>query len=124
MDIQTLFPNALQMQSLADRPVELVPKQTLMGMSVSPAIGTVTVQAAAAVELKVGSSPLADRTRLVIHNPSLDIAVRIGPSSITVKKGYVLEPQETLVIEQEKSVSVPVYGRSMGFEVSLEVTES
>jgi len=36
----------------------------------------------------------------------------------------VLEPQETLVIEQDKAVAVPVYGRSMGYEVSLEVTES
>ena len=124
MDINTLMPNSIQMQELADRPVELAPKQTVLKMPVSPAMGTVTVQAAAAVELKVGASPLSERTRLVIFNPSPDIAVRIGPSAITVKKGYVLEPQETLVIEQEKTVAVAVYGRSMGYEVSLEVTES
>lgn len=124
MPISTLLPNGLQMQSLADRPVELAPKQTVMGMPVSPAIGTVTVQAAAAVELKIGSTALASRSRLRVFNPSFDIAVRIGPSTITVKKGYVLEPQETLVIEQDKEMVVPVYGRSMGYEVSLEVTES
>jgi len=124
MDINALLPNAMQMQEIADRPVGLAPKQTVMGMPVSPAVGTVTVQSTAAVELKVGSTPLANRNRVTVHNPSTDIAVRIGPSTITVKKGYVLEPQETLVIEQDKDVAVAVYGRSMGFEVSLEVTEA
>ena len=124
MDIKLLMPNGLQMQELVDRPVELVPKQTVMSMPLSPAVGTVTVQAAAAVELKTGASALSGRSRLRIFNPSADIPVRIGPSTITVKKGYVLEPQETLVIEQDKAVAVAVYGRSMGYEVSLEVTES
>lgn len=124
MDINSLMPNAFQMQELVDRPVELTPKHTVMSMPVSPEVGTVTVQAAAAVELKTGAAALSGRSRLRIFNPSLDVPVRIGPSSITVKKGYVLEPQETLVIEQNKDAVVAVYGRSMGYEVSLEVTES
>ena len=122
--ISTLLPNGLQIQEMADRPVGLAPKQTVMSMPVSPAVGTVTVQSTAAVELKTGASALASRSSITVYNPSLAIAVRIGPSTITVKKGYVLEPQETLVIEQDKDVAVAVYGRSMGFEVSLEVTEA
>jgi len=76
------------------------------------------------VELKAGASALAGRTRLVIKNPSIDTAVRIGGSEITTKRGYLLEPQGTVTIEQNSATAVAVYGRSTGWEVSLEVLEA
>ena len=54
---------------------------------------------------------------LVIKNPSIDTAVRIGGSEITTKRGYLLEPQGTVTIEQNSATAVAVYGRSTGWEV-------
>lgn len=117
-------PNGIQMQNLVDKPVAYPAQNESIAIAVSPAIGTVTVQAAAAVELKAGASALAGRTRLVIKNPSIDTAVRIGGSTITTKRGYLLEPQGTVTIEQNSATAVAVYGRSTGWEVSLEVLEA
>lgn len=117
-------PNGIQMQYLVDKPVAYPAKNESIAIAVAPATGTVTVQAAAAVELKAGASALAGRTRLVIKNPSIDTAVRIGGSAITTKRGYLLEPQGTVTIEQNSATAVAVYGRSTGWEVSLEVLEA
>ena len=124
MSIDLVYPNAVQMQGLVDRPLPLHPVDAVLSIKSEPTVGTVTVQSSAAVELKVGSSPLANRSRIVVKNPSIDTAVRIGPSGITTKKGFVLEPMGTVTIEQDPEVAVPIYGRSTGWEVSLEVIES
>ena len=117
-------PNGIQMQNLVDKPVAYPAQNESIAIAIAPTIGTVTVQAAAAVELKAGASALAGRTRLVIKNPSIDTAVRIGGSAITTKRGYLLEPQGTVTIEQNSATAVAVYGRSTGWEVSLEVLET
>lgn len=117
-------PNGIQMQNLVDKPVAYPAQNESIAIAIAPTIGTVTVQAAAAVELKAGASALAGRTRLVIKNPSIDTAVRIGDSAITTKRGYLLEPQGTVTIEQNSATAVAVYGRSTGWEVSLEVLEA
>lgn len=124
MPIEVIHPNSIQMQNLVDKPVAYPAQNESIAIAVDPATGTVTVQAAAAVELKAGASPLSGRTRIVIRNPSFDTAVRIGGSSITTKKGYLLEPQGTLAIEQNSGTPVAIYGRSTGWEVSLEVLEA
>ena len=124
MGIDNVIPNGYQMQSLIDRPLPLRPMDVAIGIKVAPAVGTVTVQSSAAVELKVGAAALASRSRIVVKNPSVDTAVRIGPSGITTKKGFVLEPLGTVTIEQDPEVPVPIYARSVGWEVSLEVMES
>lgn len=124
MGIDNVIPNGYQMQSLIDRPLPLRPIDVAIGIKVAPAVGTVTVQSSAAVELKVGAAALESRSRIVVRNPSVDTAVRIGPSGITTKKGFVLEPLGTVTIEQDPEVAVPIYARSVGWEVSLEVMES
>ena len=124
MPIEVIHPNGIQMQNLVDKPVAYPAQNESIAIAVAPATGTVTVQAAAAVELKAGASALSGRTRLVIKNPSIDTAVRIGGSEITTKRGYLLEPQGTVTIEQNSATAVAVYGRSTGYEVSLEVYES
>ena len=124
MGIDLVYPNAVQMQSLVDRPLPLRPMDTVLDIRVATTVGTVTVQSSAAVELKVGASALESRSRIVVKNPSVDTAVRIGPSGITTKKGFVLEPLGTVTIEQDPEVPVPIYARSVGWEVSLEVMES
>ena len=124
MPIEVIHPNSIQMQNLVDKPVAYPAQNESIAIAVAPATGTVTVQAAAAVELKAGASALSGRTRLVIKNPSIDTAVRIGDSEITTKRGYLLEPQGTVTIEQNSATAVAVYGRSTGWEVSLEVLEA
>jgi len=124
MPIEVIHPNSIQMQNLVDKPVAYPAQNESIAIAVAPATGTVTVQAAAAVELKAGASALSGRTRLVIKNPSIDTAVRIGGSEITTKRGYLLEPQGTVTIEQNSATAVAVYGRSTGWEVSLEVLEA
>lgn len=124
MPIEVIHPNGIQMQNLVDKPVAYPAQNESIAIAVAPATGTVTVQAAAAVELKAGASALSGRTRLVIKNPSIDTAVRIGDSAITTKRGYLLEPQGTVTIEQNSATAVAVYGRSTGWEVSLEVLEA
>ena len=124
MPIEVIHPNSIQMQNLVDKPVAYPAQNESIAIAIAPATGTVTVQAAAAVELKAGASALAERTRLVIKNPSIDTAVRIGGSEITTKRGYLLEPQGTVTIEQNSATAVAVYGRSTGWEVSLEVLEA
>lgn len=124
MPIEVIHPNGIQMQNLVDKPVAYPAQNESIAIAVAPATGTVTVQAAAAVELKAGASALSGRTRLVIKNPSIDTAVRIGDSEITTKRGYLLEPQGTVTIEQNSATAVAVYGRSTGWEVSLEVLEA
>jgi hypothetical protein len=124
MPIEVIHPNSIQMQNLVDKPVAYPAQNESIAIAVAPATGTVTVQAAAAVELKAGASALDGRTRLVIKNPSIDTAVRIGGSEITTKRGYLLEPQGTVTIEQNSATAVAVYGRSTGWEVSLEVLEA
>jgi len=124
MPIEVIHPNGIQMQNLVDKPVAYPAQNESIAIAVAPATGTVTVQAAAAVELKAGASALSGRTRLVIKNPSIDTAVRIGGSEITTKRGYLLEPQGTVTIEQNSATAVAVYGRSTGWEVSLEVLEA
>ena len=124
MPIEVIHPNSIQMQNLVDKPVAYPAQNESIAIAVAPATGTVTVQAAAAVELKAGASALSGRTRLVIKNPSIDTAVRIGGSEITTKRGYLLEPQGTVTIEQNSATVVAVYGRSTGWEVSLEVLEA
>lgn len=117
-------PNGIQMQNMVDKPVAYPAQNDSIAIPIAPASGTVTVQAAAAVELKSGASALAGRTKLIVKNPSIDTAVRIGGSTITTKRGYLLEPQGTVTIEQNSATAVAVYGRSTGWEVPLEVYES
>ncbi len=124
MPIEVIHPNGIQMQNLVDKPVAYPAQNESIAIAIAPAIGTVTVQSSAAVELKVGAAALASRSRIVVKNPSVDTAVRIGPSGITTKRGYLLEPQGTVTIEQNSATAVAVYGRSTGWEVSLEVLEA
>lgn len=119
-----VFPNAYQMQNIVDKPIAITPKKVELSFLKGPAIGKVTVQSTAAVELKVGGSPLTGRATITVKNPDQAIAVRIGASSITEKTGYLLEPQETLQISLDPANPVAIYGRSTGYEVSLEVMES
>ncbi|NLZ76756.1 MAG: hypothetical protein GX911_02165 [Spirochaetales bacterium] len=121
---ERVLPNKVQVQNIADKPVAYPAQNEMIVIAIAPVVGTVTVQSAAAVELKAGASPLSGRTRIVIRNPSVDTAVRIGGSSITTKKGYLLEPQGTLAIKQDSGTPVAIYGRSTGWEVSLEVLEA
>lgn len=124
MGIDNVIPNGYQMQSLIDRPLPLRQMDATLTIKSTPAVGTVTVQSSAAVELKIGSTPLASRSQIVVRNPSVDTAVRIGPSGITTKKGFILEPLGTVTIKQDPETAVAIYARSMGWEVSLEVIES
>ena len=116
--------NAFQMQTLIDKPTAIQPKKTEIPFIVGPEIGRVTVQSTAAAEIKIGASALASRKFLTIRNPDIAVAVRIGSSGITEKTGYLLDPQETITIPLDETTPVAVYGRSTGYEVSLEVIES
>ncbi len=122
--MERLFPNGFQMQNIVDKPIAITPKEVQLSFLKGPAIGKVTVQSTAAVELKVGGTPLVDRSVITVRNPSQVIAVRVGASAITEKTGYLLEPQETLQISLDSANPVAIYGRSTGYEVSLEVMES
>lgn len=122
--MNNLFPNGYQMQTLIDKPTVITPKRVELSFLKGPAIGKVTVQSTAAVELKVGGTPLTGRSFITVKNPDQAIAVRVGASTITEKIGYLLEPQETLQISLAADNPVAIYGRSTGYEVSLEVMES
>lgn len=122
--MEYILPNALQFQQLADKPLQMQEKEHDLTMLQDPLVGAVTVQSVSAVELKVGASPLSARTQLRVYNPDPVLPVRIGGSDITQKKGYLLEPLETIVIHFDEANSVSIYGRSTGYEVALEVVES
>ncbi len=124
MGIEIIHPNATQMQNLVDKPVGYPAQNDTLSMLIAPVSGTVTVQSIAAVALKAGASALAGRSSLTVRNPSLDKAVRIGGAGITTKKGYLLEPQGSVTIVQDKTVAVAVYAIATGYEVALEVLES
>lgn len=119
-----VFPNGYQMQTIVDKPVAITPKKVELPFLKGPAIGRVTVQSTAAVELKVGGTSLAGRSTITVRNPDLAIAVRIGSSTITEKSGYLLDPQEIAEISLDPANPVAIYGRSTGYEVALEVMES
>lgn len=119
-----VFPNGYQMQTIVDKPVAITPKKVELPFLKGPAIGRVTVQSTAAVELKVGGASLAGRSTITVRNPDLAIAVRIGSSAITEKNGYLLDPQEVAEINLDPANPVAIYGRSTGYEVALEVMES
>ena len=118
----TLLPNGAQVQNLVDRPQLMQEVQKSLKVSVAPVYGVVTVQNKVAAEIKVGASALASRTRVRIHNPDPAIAIRLGGSTVSETAGELLEPKGT--VEFELSGGVAIYGRSLGYEVSLEVMES
>jgi hypothetical protein len=118
----TLLPNGTQMQNLVDRPQLLQQVEKSLKVSVAPVYGAVTVQNKVAVEIKVGSSALSSRTRVRIHNPDPAVAVRLGGSTVSETAGEILDPLGT--VEYELSGAVAIFGRSLGYEVSLEVMES
>jgi hypothetical protein len=122
MEIDVLFPTGVQMKNLIDRPQLLQEVQKTLKVSVAPVYGIVTVQNKVAVEIKIGASALASRTRVRIHNPDPAIAVRLGGSTVSETAGELLEPRGT--VEFELSDAVAIYGRSLGYEVPLEVMES
>ena len=124
MGIELIHPNATQMQGLVDKPVGYPAQNDTLSMLIAPISGTVTVQSIAAVALKASASDLAGRSRLTVRNPSFDKAVRIGGAGVTTKRGFLLEPQGTVTIEQDKDVAVAVYAIATGYEVSLEVLEA
>ena len=121
---ERILPNKAQVQEIAARPVQFSEVHRVLTIPQSPAIGIVTVQSTAAVELKVGGSALASRSVLRVRNPDPSIPVRIGGSAITESTVDLLEPFETIEILLDKTVPVSIYGRSTGYEVSLEVMES
>lgn len=120
--MMTLLPNGSQMQQIVDRPQLMQEVEKTLTVSVAPVYGVVTVQNKVAVEIKVGGSALASRTRVRIHNPDPAIAVRLGGSTVSETAGELLEPLGT--VEWELTAAVAIYGRSLGYEVSLEVMES
>jgi len=124
MSIDIIRPNAAQMQEIASRPVQFDETVRVVSVPQAPAIGAVTTISTSAIELKIGGSALTNRSRLRVRNPDPSIAVRIGGSGITEATGMILEPLGTIEFEFDKTVAVPLFARSMGYEVILEVMES
>ena len=122
MDIDVLFPSGVQMQSVADRPVQHDPRGRIVQMKIAPVVTTQTVTSTKAA---LPASPLASRNRMVIRNLDPVRTLRIGQeSTVTEKVGLLVEPLEELTIEFDTSTAVAVWAVATGAEVKVEVIES
>ncbi|MDD7202446.1 MAG: hypothetical protein SPF89_11285 [Sphaerochaetaceae bacterium] len=86
----------------------------------TPVQGTVVATSATSVLLKAGEAAVADRSAVIIRNVS-PFEVKVGPSSTAAiyKAGIPVGPGEERVFR----TASPLYARSEGGEVELEVTE-
>ncbi len=114
MAIDILLPNGIQIQQLVD-----VTDNTL-DMTSAPVIQTQTITSTKAA---VPASAKSGRRVMVITNLDDVRTVRIGPTSITEKIGYLLEPRHSVKIPLDPSNAQAVYAIATGAELKVEVIE-
>lgn len=109
-------------KSSLDRGMSSLPE--VVDLPLAPKWKKITLSYSASVLMAADSSNMENRTRLIVtnHGPS---QIRLNGSSSDAaifEKGYPVEPGQTVVFNASSSVSV--YGRSMGYKTSVEVTEA
>jgi len=114
MSIDMILPNATQLQYLAN-----IPGDTL-DMTSEPEIQTQTITSTKA---KIPSSEKAGRQVMIIKNLDEIRQIRVGGTSITTKKGFLLEPQSSVKILLNPESPEDVWGVAVGAEVKVEVIE-
>lgn len=122
MGIDLVFPNAVQTQRIADRPVNLEALATTLNAKLAP---VVTRQTVTSVKAALPASPLADRNQMIIKNLDPIRTIRIGTEgTVTAKIGRVVEPMEELTILFDPESAVAIWAIAVGAEVRVEVIES
>ena len=94
-------------------------------LTVVPVTGTMTVTSGTSVAIKAGASSLSGRKKMIVRNLSDSVQVRIGASSASAiyETGIALEPLATVEFDFDPLTAISLYARSIGYSVSLEVTE-
>ena len=93
-------------------------------IAVAPAAGSCICTQAASTLISAGGTDLAGRKTLIITNPSPVDTLIVGPQSSAeiYLHGFRIEPGCSLIISFAGD-SVPIYGRTDGGSVEVEVFE-
>ncbi len=92
-------------------------------ISSAPIVGVRTITSIAA-ELHAGASRKVGRTLLMVHNLDPAVRVRVGPSAVSDRTGFGIEPEATLTLAIDPASDVPIYAVSEAGAVQVEVLEA
>lgn len=102
-------------------------KVTLSGskarISSEPVVGVRTVTSIA-TELHAGTSRKVGRTLLMVRNLDPAVRVRVGPSTVSDRTGFGIEPEAVLTLAIDPGSDVPIYAVSEAGAVQVEVLEA
>lgn len=102
-------------------------KVTLTGsktrISSAPVVGVRTITSIAA-ELHAGASRKVGRTLLMVRNLDPAVRVRVGPSTVSDRTGFGIEPEAVLTLAIDPGSDVPIYAVSEAGAVQVEVLEA
>ena len=92
-------------------------------ISSEPVVGVRTVTSIAA-ELHAGASRKVGRTLLMVRNLDPAVRVRVGPSTVSDRTGFGIEPEVVLTLAIDPASDVPIYAVSEAGAVQVEVFEA
>lgn len=96
-------------------------------VTLTPQWATIVATYGASVLLAAGSATLEGRKALRVHNNDRCVTARISTASSTnsvYEQGFCdVEPEQTVTFAFAGS-DIPLYARSLGYEVELEVMEA
>lgn len=113
--------NKLNSTLTVDGKVEL--KGSKARISSEPVVGVRTVTSIAA-ELHAGAIRKAGRSLLMVRNLDPDVRVRVGPSVVSDRTGFGIEPEAVLTLAIDPGSDVPIYAVSEAGAVQVEVFEA
>jgi len=96
------------------------------GISSAPVTGTKTLVPGVATEVFAGASKKANRTLMTIKNISKysnPLRLRLGESTVSDTKGFIIEPQATLVLYFNPDVETSIYAIPETNALLIEVIE-
>ena len=92
-------------------------------ISSEPVVGVRTVTSIAA-ELHAGAIRKAGRSLLMVRNLDPAVRVRVGPSTVSDRTGFGIEPEAVLTLAIDPASDVPIYAVSEAGAVQVEVLEA
>lgn len=114
MAIDIMLPNGTQMQQLVDV------NENVLDMSTAP---VTTLQTVTSTKAKIPATAKSGRKVMNITNLNDTRIIRIGGSSITEKKGFIVEPLQTVKVMLNPNNAQDVWAIAVGAEVKVEVVE-
>jgi len=113
--------SSLQQTLTVDGEVQLKGSKTRI--SSAPVVGVRTITSIAA-ELHAGAIRKAGRTLLMVRNLDPAVRVRVGPSTVSDRTGFGIEPEAVLTLAIDPASDVPIYAVSEAGAVQVEVLEA